>query len=1414
MVLADEESPRLESPPSSGGGGGGRDDDDDRSFAAFLAFLASPSPADVAAGCARTAGAVVAAALSRSADEIEDAGRGGDYGEEEEEAKEESEAEEIERGKSPASAGGPPATPAPSASVGLVLFSFLPSSFDVVLLAIGTIAAAIHGLVLPALSFIFSASFADLGATAAILSRPEVFAPSLSSASLFDPPSSAFASPSSAIEEMDVMASVRGVSYRFLVVGAVAFVASSLQTSCFSLTSRRASAELKKRWFAALLRQDKAYHDVADDPGGVRDSVSRAGEALRRGIGLKFGEGMQFGTTFAGGIAYAFYASPRAALVVLGALPIASGAAFVLMRVNLNRARRADEAYTKAGSTAYSALSSIQTVHSLNAVTETVRQYSEAVLEAYRDGVRPLLKIGLAKGCMIGSFVLLFAVLTLYGGYLLYTDVATNHCDPSGSVGNTADTCKNSGAGVFGAMLGVVFAAQGMSQIANSIEALSAARAACGAAMAVIGRTLGTDEMVVTTRAVAGSGRSSNDSGSEDDLGETYVLPKYLIDSSSRGGAMPPKTEGEVVFDSVYFAYPTRPKDLILDGFNLKIEAGKTVALVGPSGGGKSTTIGLIERMYDPISGTVKLDGVDLKDLNVSHLRSQIGYVGQEPVLFATTIEENIRFGKPGATMAEITDAARRANAHSFIESFPDGYSTRVGHKGSFLSGGQKQRIAIARVMIGSPKVLLLDEATSALDSESELIVQEALHQQFSAEQRSTVIIVAHRLSTVRNADVIVVVSGGRVVEMGAHDALMECKSGHYHALVQQQERSFDDTSQPYRDLSQENVALMTGSTGDSVAPSQSFADLTHINFKDVKFAYPTRPGKLILDKFNLAVKKGETLALVGPSGGGKSTTIGLIERFYDPDGGSVEFEGVDLKRLLLRWYREQVALVSQEPVLFPGTIANNIAFGAKNVTREAIEAAATAAHAHHFISLFPKGYDTDVGEGGSKLSGGQKQRIAIARALVKNPKVLLLDEATSALDTESERIVQTALDKLMSSHDRTTIVIAHRLSTVRNASRIAFISGGKLREIGSHDELMAKPFGRYKRLVESQRRQSTLSTADIKEEDLCSGEDDDGEMDFEKEEGELAAKTFNKTDARNFAAPHKKFLFMGGIGAVISGVVFPSIGVVFAEMIRLLFYPVLPCNELVSIAFGYNNCQEYYNESAEAMQQLSFEVASYWVIIIAGTFAGTLTETWSFGIASEGINKRIRTISFSSLVRQELAFFDRHPVSSITGQLQDDAAYVFAFSGEPVRILAICLSSIVAGVVISFVHMWPFALLSIGIIPFMIFAKKLELKSMLGMDGDNEEPKDEDDCDSPGAIIAETLSNMTTVSALNLEKRRLKDYEDALVKSDENMVTDSLTSGLLSGLGVGIQQVSKHGLLLPLLFNTLINPLRLVFSG
>ncbi len=238
------------------------------------------------------------------------------------------------------------------------------------------------------------------------------------------------------------------------------------------------------------------------------------------------------------------------------------------------------------------------------------------------------------------------------------------------------------------------------------------------------------------------------------------------------------------------------------------------------------------------------------------------------------------------------------------------------------------------------------------------------------------------------------------------------------------------------------------------------------IKLEGVSFAYPTRKGQPVLTGVDLEIKPGEVIALVGPSGAGKSTILSLLYRFYDVDAGRVLFEGVDVRELDLAQLRKSLAMVAQEPVLFSGTIRDNIAYGRDGATPSEIEQAARDAYAHDFISGFPDGYDTVIGERGTKLSGGQKQRVALARAIIANPRVLILDEATSNLDAESEAAVQAALERLMEG--RTTLIVAHRLSTVRDADRIVVIDDAGVVEQGRHEELMARA-GTYARLVEHQ---------------------------------------------------------------------------------------------------------------------------------------------------------------------------------------------------------------------------------------------------------------------------------------------------------------------------------------------------------
>jgi len=273
---------------------------------------------------------------------------------------------------------------------------------------------------------------------------------------------------------------------------------------------------------------------------------------------------------------------------------------------------------------------------------------------------------------------------------------------------------------------------------------------------------------------------------------------KTEIEPDTPDDSQPERIQGNVEFENVKFNYPTRPEVTVLDNFSLQIEAGLKVAFVGPSGAGKSSVLALLLRFYDPQGGKVLIDGKDIRKYNLRWLRTQIGLVQQEPLLFNCSIRDNICYGNNGAAESEIVEAAKEANIHEFVSNLPNGYSTVVGERGCQLSGGQKQRIAIARTILKKPAILLLDEATSALDAESEGIIVNALNAIHLKEDsglcsRTTQITVAHRLSTVINSDTIIVMDKGKVVQMGSHSTLIAAESGLYSRMFRLQ--SFEETS-------------------------------------------------------------------------------------------------------------------------------------------------------------------------------------------------------------------------------------------------------------------------------------------------------------------------------------------------------------------------------------------------------------------------------------------------------------------------------------------------------------------------------------------------------------------------------------------------------------------------------------------
>ncbi|XP_066365592.1 ABC transporter B family member 9-like [Miscanthus floridulus] len=1163
---------------------------------------------------------------------------------------------------------------------------------------------------------------------------------------------------------------------------------SFIQISCWTMTGERQATRIRSLYLKSVLRQDMTFFDVEMTTGQVVSSISADMTLIQGAIGEKVGKFVQLITTFFGGFVLAFIKGWLLTLVMLCTIPPFVAAAGIVAKMLSKISSDGLASYSDAGDIVERTIGSIRTVASFNGEKKAITLYNNFIKKAYKGAVKEGAVQGFGMGLLSLIYFSAFGLLIWYGSKLSLTK-------------------GYSGGDILTVMFAIMIGARNLGDATPCIASFEEGRVAAYRLFKTIKR-------------------------------------RPEIDYGDSTGIVLEDIKGEVELKDVFFSYPSRPDQLIFNGFSVHASSGTTMAIVGESGSGKSTVINLVERFYDPQAGEVLIDGMNIKGFKLEWIRGKIGLVNQEPLLFMTSIRENITYGKEDATLEEIKTAAELANAARFIENLPDGYDTTVGQRGAQLSGGQKQRIAIARAILKNPKILLLDEATSALDLESERIVQDALNRIMVGR---TTLVVAHRLSTVRNAHCISVVSKGKLVEQGHHDELVKDPNGAYSQLIRLQEKQqengrmsdarlsgsaskrsvslrrsisrssagssrhslslplgvpgptelleynfgqgarqieniddkvpnkapmgrlinlnkpeaavllfgsiaaaidgavfptlglamasaskifYESPDQQRKDsilwallcvglgatamiskivnsflfaiaggklieriraltfqsivhqevawfdypenssgalngrlcidalnvrrLVGDNLALLVQSTatlicgiviamvadwklslvilfviplvglqgyaqvkflqgfsqdakimyeeasqvateavgsirtvasfcaekrvmdkynqrcqasrdqgirtgivgglgfafsymmlyanaalcyyvgakfvsqgkstfGDvlkayfalvmamigasqtsamasdsakandsaisifSILDRKSLIDSSSeegstlenvkgdIDFKHVSFKYPSRPNVQIFTDFTLTIPSGkvlhrtlllQTVALVGQSGSGKSTVISLLERFYEPDNGAILLDRVEISSLKVSWLRDQMGLVSQEPVLFSGTIRDNIAHGKhEEVTEEEIAAAARAANAHEFISSMPQGYNTTVGERGTQLSGGQKQRIAIARAILKDPRILLLDEATSALDAESESIVQDALNHAMVG--RTTVIVAHRLSTIQGADMIAVLKDGTIVEKGRHETLMGIAGGAYASLVE-----------------------------------------------------------------------------------------------------------------------------------------------------------------------------------------------------------------------------------------------------------------------------------------------------------------------------------------------------------
>lgn len=575
--------------------------------------------------------------------------------------------------------------------------------------------------------------------------------------------------------------------------------------------------------------------------------------------------------------------------------------------------------------------------------------------------------------------------------------------------------------------------------------------------------------------------------------------------------------------------------------------------------------------------------------------------------------------------------------------------------------------------------------------------------------------------------------------------------------------------------------------TIDRVSPLDSSSDAGKIldevegrlEFKKVKHVYPSRPEVVVMEDFNLVIPSGKKTALVGTSGSGKSTLVHLIERFYVPVAGEILLDGHYISTLNLRWLRQQISLVGQEPTLFGTTINSNIQQGLIGTKfehasiakqKELIIQAAKIASVHGFIVSLPLGYETHVGEQGMLLSGGQKQRIAIARAIVGDPSILILDEATSALDTKSEKLVQAALET--ASHGRTTIIIAHRLSTIKNADNIVVISQGKVVERGTHQQLLDKQ-AIYYELVQAQRiaeppagiQQTNILETNVR---LSSFEEKAGQISTSPATGKSSMReTLQRGNGQSslwtlikvvgsFNRHEMHIMIFGLLCSIICGCGNPAHSVLLAELITTLSLPPSMFAKLRHDANFYS---------------------SMYIVLAVCLFLAYCGQGIGFAYCSEQLVHRVRSQAFRAMLRQDLSFFDKeeNTAGGLTAFLSSETAQVALMSGVTLGTILIIATTLVAAVALALSFAWKLALVCTAVMPIIVacgffrfwILARLQMQAKASYQ-------------SCASYASDSISAIQTVASLTREDNVCNHYHSILLSQSKRYLHSAAKSSIL----------------------------------